>query len=303
LEIETFLALPNHQLAQKVRQSGEKVCVFPINGTRRWFLLEHAESTGDDPIAAYMDITGQRHLDLYRMFFDHGIDTLLTPVFGPDLMERGDIYIERVGADGLARLATHPEFLRFYEEYQVRVRFYGDYRKYLEQTPYADLCDKFDAITQHTADFQRHRLFYGVFAQDAAESIGQLAIQHFQNYGSAPEKHALIEMYYGESLAPVNFFIGFDRLSAFDMPLIANGNEDLYFTTAPSPYIRAEDLRRILYDHLYSRKCEDMDYSTMPVEDIQWMHQFYQTNRSQIMGIGIQKGGVWYPLPTVEWPL
>jgi adenosine tuberculosinyltransferase len=240
---------------------------------------------------------------LYRMFFDHGIDTLLTPVFGPDLMERGDIYIERVGADGLARLATHPDFIRFYEEYQVRVRFYGDYRKYLEQTPYADLCDKFDAITQHTADFQRHRLFYGVFAQDAAESIGQLAIQHFQKFGSAPEKHALIEMYYGESLAPVNFFIGFDRLSAFDMPLIANGNEDLYFTTAPSPYIRATDLRRILYDHLYSRKCEDIDYLTMPVEEIQWMNQFYQANRSHIMGIGIQKGGVWYPLPTVEWPL
>jgi adenosine tuberculosinyltransferase len=302
LNLTTFINFSNEQLAETVRHDGPIVCVFPINGTRRWFLLEHASETGDDPIAVYMDITGKRHLELYRMFFDHGIDTLLTPVFGPDLMDRGEVYLERVGVDGLGRLAEHPDFVRFYDEYQVRVRFYGDYHKILAETPYADLCDRFDAITRRTKNYQKHRLFFGVFANDAAESISNLAIQYFKEHGTAPDRKKLIELYYGEPVEPVNFFIGFDKLSAFDMPLVATGSEDLYFTTAPSPYLSNEQLRQILFDHLYNRKTEEPDYPSMAVEDVEWMRKFYQDNLNKTIGVGAVRGGIWFPLPAIGWP-
>jgi adenosine tuberculosinyltransferase len=302
LDQNLFHNLPDAQLAETVRHSGAKVCVFPINGTRRWFLLEHAAEMGDDPISTYMDITGKRHIELYRMFFDHGIDTLLTPVFGPDLLQRGDEYIERVGADGLARLAGHPDFIRFYDDYQVRVRFYGDYRKYLASTPYAGLCDQFDAITSRTADYQNHRLFFGVFAHDATESVAEMAVRHYVAHGSGADKHALVEMYYGEPVERVDFFIGFDKLSAFDMPLVATGSEDLYFTIAPSLYLSREQLRHILYDHIFARKIEEQNYAAMSQEDIQWMHTFYQANRNGTIGLGKVRGGIWYPLPSVGWP-
>ena len=115
--LEEFLNLPTEEVAKLVRASGSKVVVFPINGTRRWFMLEYGDQEFEDPIAAYMDIAMQRHIELYKLFFDHGVDTLLTPVIGPEILATRDGYMQKIGAEGLARLVTYPEFLSFYEEY------------------------------------------------------------------------------------------------------------------------------------------------------------------------------------------
>ncbi len=40
-------------------------------------------------------------------------------------------------------------------------------------------------------------------------------------------------LYYGEYVAPVDLFVGFDKFCTFDMPLIATGDEDLYFHGQP----------------------------------------------------------------------
>src|SRR6185436_5624594 len=111
-----------------MRQGGGKVCVFPINGTRRWYLLEgSAQANGS--AQDYFTVAGRRHIELYRLFFDHGIDTLLTPVFGSDLLKRGDEYNAAIVPGGLLWLVQNPEFLQFYDEYDVRVSVYGDVRR------------------------------------------------------------------------------------------------------------------------------------------------------------------------------
>jgi tuberculosinol/isotuberculosinol synthase len=296
MEFQTFLKLSNDEVSQIVRNTGPKVCVFPINGTRRWFLLEHGDETGDDPIAAYMDIASQNHIGLYKLFFDHGIDTLLTPVFGPDLLLRGDEYIQRIGAGGLARLASDPLFLDFYDAYQVRVRFYGAYRKSLRGTPLAFLSELFDQATEQTKIHQRFRLFFGVFAQDATNRIAELAVDYFKKHGRAPQKAALVEGYYGEAIPPVSLFIGFDRLSVFDYPLLNTGAEDLYFTVAPSPYLTAGQLRKILFDHLYTRRHPEPEYTEMSPEEIEALRDFYHLNQDVILGTGELKSGVWIPI-------
>lgn len=303
MDWETFKALPVAQVAWLVRQSGPKVCVFPINGTRRWFLLEYRPGPDEDPIEAYLDMAGRCHLKLYQILFDHGLDTLLTPVFGPDLVERGPDYMA-AAARGLAMLATDPRFLEFYTAYRVRVRFYGDYRRFFGSTPHAHLPDLFDQLTTATLTNDGHRLFFGVCAQDATETIAQLAVEYYRQTGQAPDKRALIERYYGEYVAPVDLFIGFDKFCAFDMPLVATGNEDLYFTVCPSLYLTEEQLRGILYDHLYSRGGGDPDYAAMGPEEWEQMRRFYRLNRGKTLGVGVKtgNGGVWYPLPQVEWP-
>ena len=59
MDIETFQSMPTTEVANLVREAGPKVCVFPINGTRRWFVLEHPEQAEGDP-HAYLRITWQR---------------------------------------------------------------------------------------------------------------------------------------------------------------------------------------------------------------------------------------------------
>jgi tuberculosinol/isotuberculosinol synthase len=301
MDADTFQNLPTTEVAKLVRAAGPKVCVFPINGTRRWFVLEHPPQPEQDAVLAYLDIAGKRHVELYKLLFDHGLDTLLTPVFGPDLLARGGMYVE-MAAVGMARLVTHPVFTSFYRAYGVRVRFYGDHRQFFAGTPYAFLSDLFDEATAQTMTHNRCRLFIGVCANNAAETIARLSVGYHAEHGHAPDRRTLVELYYGEYVPPVDLFVGFDKFSAYDMPLVATGSEDLYFTASPSPYLTAQGLRAILYDHLYLRWAEEPDYATMPVEDQSLMRDFYRANREKVLGVGTLRGGIWYPLPQVEFP-
>jgi len=299
----TFLSLPTEEIARLVRQAGPKVCVFPINGTRRWFMLEH-EPRGEEGLSEqYVEIVSKRHIELYQLFFDHGVDTLLTPVFGPDLLDRGEDYV-RMAVDGMAGLGTRADFLQFYDAYDVRVRFYGDFRRWLDTASSDHLSTIFDGVTGETLSHQQHRLFFGVFAHDATETIAKLSVAFYDRHGRVPDKRTLVELYYGEHVAPVDFFIGFDKFSAFDMPLVSTGAEDLYFTVAPSLYMSARQLRAILYDHIYLRPEEETAYSYLRPEGRSLMRDFYLGNLENTQGVGRrnESGDFWYPLPQVELP-
>lgn len=292
---EEFLRLSTEEVARLARAAGPQVCVFPINGTRRWFMLEYGDQDWDDPLAAYLDIASQNHIALYRLVFDHGLDTLLTPTLGPDILLRGEEYMQRIGAAGLERLARHPMFRAFYEEYDVRVRFYGDYRRRLAGTPYAYLADIFDEAAEQTKSHRRCRLFFGVFGNDPAEAVAELAVRHHQVHGQIPDRRTLVELYYGEYVPPATLFIGFDKFSAFDYPLLNLGEENLYFTVAPSPYLDETQLRLILHDHLFTRQASEPDYAEMPAPAREFMRQYYQAHRSRVAGVGSLHGGIWYP--------
>ena len=300
MDLETFLDLSTEEVACLVREAGPKVSVFPINGTRRWLILEHPEAVAENFVEAYLNIAGRRHVELYQLFFDHGVDTLLTPVFGPDILARGEGYSDLI-RDGLSWFARGPDFLDFYDAYDVRVRVYGDYRRYLEPTPYAEVIDDFEAVEQRTASHSRCRLFFGVCAHDATETIAEIGVRFHQVHIRLPTRREIVEAYYGEYVASVDFFIGFDKFAAFDMPLVATGNEDLYFTVAPSPYLHARQLRTILFDHIYARPKGENTYTEMT--EVGWaaMRDFYHANVGNTSGIGIRhKMGIWYPLPQVQ---
>ncbi len=64
ISFEKFLQLPTEEVAALVQAAGQKVCVFPVNGTRRWFMLEHADQIGADFFEAYMDISIKNHIEL-----------------------------------------------------------------------------------------------------------------------------------------------------------------------------------------------------------------------------------------------
>lgn len=289
MDRQTFINLPTEEAARLVQLAGTQTCVFPINGTRRWFMLEHMPETPEAFWPAYMKLAGQRHIELYRMMFDHGIRYLLSPILGPDILDRESSYMIEMALPGIERLVKHPDFLDFYDQYEVRVHFYGDYRKYFKP----ELADLLDSISKRTQHHHKHHLFYGTFANDATETIAELSINYHNQHGKAPSKQTLVELYYGEAVPPVNLFIGFGKFSAFDMPLVANGFEDLYFMTSPSPYLTEQGLRDILYDHIYSRQGEDEDYKALSQADRDEMRAFFQANKDTTLGIG-EKHSRWH---------
>lgn len=301
IDPQIFENLPAEEVARLVEGKGPLVGVFPINGTRRWYLLKVMNGDFDAQSDSYLHVMEQQHIAMYRLFFDHGVHTLLTPIFGADLLERGEDYIQ-MAVQGILRLTTEAHFLDFYDAYQVRVRFYGDYRRRLTNTPYAFLIEHFDQIAERTRSYERNRLFFGMFANDPTEQIADLSVRYYQEHQRMPDRRTLVSLYYGEFVDPVSFFIGFDRLSAFDMPLLATGNEDLYFTVSPSLDLTARQLRQILYDHLFTRKMPEPDYETLSPDDLAWMQRFYAANHERTLGLGDLIGDIWYPIPAEAWP-
>jgi hypothetical protein len=295
ISLEQFLQLPVEEVAERVRAAGQKVCVFPVNGTRRWFLLEHAEEIQGDFFEAYMESSIRNHVELCTMLFEHGIEILLAPVFGRELMRRGDEYTRRVGIDGLVRTATDPSYRQFFAQYGVRVRFYGDYRDVLTGTPYEYALQSMYEVTEATRQNQRFQLFLGVFADDATESIARLSVEHYLAEGFVPDKQALVRKYYGEDVPPVSLFIGFDKFSVFDMPLLGTGEEDLYFSLSPSPYMTQHQLRAILYDHLYVRPAPEPDYGKLDSTELDWLREYYRKNKDHAFGVGKLKFNLWIP--------
>jgi len=283
-----------------VREAGPQVCVFPINGTRRWFMLEYGDKHWADPLQAFLDISAASMISLMKLIFDHGIDTLLIPTIGPDILLRKGEYMASIGKEGLLRLAQGVDFMTFYEEYNVRVHFYGNYKKKLASTPYAGLSTYFDQAAGLTKSHTRCRLFYGVFGNDATEAVAEYAVNYYLANGCLPHREAIVSMYYGETIEPATFFIGFDKLSAFDFPLLNLGEEDLYFTVSPSAYLTQEDLRLILHDHLFTRKLAELDYNKIGSKTRTKMRSFYHANRHTIIGAGAIKNGIWCPIPADE---
>lgn len=295
IPFERFLQLPTEEVSKLVQAAGHKVCVFPVNGTRRWFMLEHGEKIGNDFFGAYMDESIKNHVDLCAMLFDHGVQTILAPVFGRELMHRGDEYTKRVGMDGLVRTATDKCYRDFFEKYNVRVRFYGDYRDVLTGTPYEYALKSMYELTEATKHNKTVNLYFGVFADEVTETIARLSVEHYLAQGSIPDKETLVRKYYGEDLPPVSLFIGFDKFSVFDMPLLSTGAEDLYFAVSPSPYMTEHQLRAILYDHMYVRPMPEPDYTKLSNEELDWLREYYRRNKDYVFGVGKLKFNLWFP--------
>ena len=293
-------------IARLMTRDRKRVCAFPINGTRRWYLIEQLQrgtlpATEADYLRDYITRSAENHRHLYRLLFEHGIHTILTSLFGLSLLERGHFYAQVGLNQGLAQLAT-PEFRAFYRELGIRVRFYGDYRRVLPQIGYGHLTDLLEGVMADTAHHDQRVLFYGVCADDPVDTVAQLAVQHYQEHGVVPTRAQLIELYYGEPVAPLDLFIGFDEPHVFDVPLLATGNEDIYFTVNPSPYLDETELRLILYDHLYARPVPETDYTDLTPEAWRALQAFYEANRHTVLGVGRKHvlSGVWYPTTQIK---
>lgn len=356
-DLETFLTLPTSQIAEIVSQSKRlrlgaptseveeierrQVCVFPIDGTRRWHLLEHTPADTAalrDPAAQvrylldYLDRAAESQLRLLRLFFEHGIHTLLTSFYRTSLLpERLPIYLSLVIKLGLAKLAQ-PPFLQLYEELGIRVRFYGDYAlfdelerlrllepeaaeqdkalaAYLERrgdTAWLSrkLTDILAEIVARTAGNKRHLFLGGLFADAPLKAIIQLVDRFKAQHGRLPDRRELVAAYYGEYVGPVDLYIGFDKPHVFDVPLLDLGEADLYFTVAPSPYLTAAQLRRILFDHLFSRQTRADDYTRLSPDAMEQLRAFYTLNRESVLGLGCRHATseTWYPTPQVQLP-
>ncbi|MBN1584527.1 MAG: hypothetical protein JXA89_27725 [Anaerolineae bacterium] len=301
-----FQSLTVPQVARVVREHGLKTVVFAAGGTKRWFILNHLDRWPTDRSywEEYLKYGGQRFLEITKLFFEHGVSTLLTHAVIPSQLDgQGNRYLPLALTSGMERIAASPEFLAFYDEYGVRVRFFGNYRRVLQELGYKDALELFDRVEEQTKENDQHVLFWGFNSeQDQMTPIFEQVVRYYQEHGVVPNKDQVVELYYGEPVSPVDIYITFNRLRTWVFPPLLDGHADLYFTVGLSFDFSSKQLKSILYDHLFARAGTHRDYSALSPDAFSEVQMFYRLNRDGVIGIGrcYEPGAFWHPVPQVH---
>jgi len=309
-DLAWFQNLSTPEVVTIVHERGLRTVVFAAGGTTRWYILNYLDDWPKD--WSYwrecLNQGGNQFLRITQMFFDHGIRTLFTHALTPGQFDiaKGEEYLPLALTAGMDKIAGSIEFLHFYDEYGVRVRFFGNYQQVLEGSKYKSTLALFDEVEEQTKNNNRYRLYWGFNSEpDQITPVLELVVQYYQNHGRAPNLKEAIELYYGEPVEPVDVFISFNRTKTADlMPPLIEGQADLYFTVGLSFDFAQPQLRSILYDHLYARRGRHRDYEELPSSAFSEMQTFYRLNQAAVIGVGKRyaRGAVWHPLPQVHLP-
>ncbi len=259
--LQEWLKLDDQHLAELVAPKVSTVVVY-LNGTRRWFLSQNHDWTN------YVHATSLAHRKLSQLLFDHGIHTIIQPLMGYDLLDRGYGYLKMAVEQGLAEL-VRPEYLDWYDQSGIRVTLYGNWSATLSELGFGEVIDLLKLIA-HTSHYTQRSLLMGAFADEGLDRIISMAKE--VNRGEE-----LLAHYYGQPVGPVDLIIGSGQPIIWDIPLLDINKASLYFMQAPTFCLDKATLRSILYDHLYHRINDDDLYDNLEIQE--W-------SRLEVLGLG-----------------
>jgi hypothetical protein len=266
---QEWLHLDTPTLAQEVSRRISTAVVY-FNGTRRWFLSQHQDWAD---YAAVMRVAQQ---SFSQLFYDHGLQTLIQPVFGYDLLSRGEDYFRLAVQMSLVEMTT-PAYRAWYHQNQVRITIYGNWVEVLTEHGQADLVETLQTLTTETMRYTARKLLLGIFADRYLDKIASLARQ-------VDKGEALLAAYYGQPVPPVDIIVGSGQPAIWDLPLLDINKASLYFLQAPTFCLDQAALRQILYDHLYQRVNDDELYANLAPDTWQVL---------TVLGVGQQTSQGW----------
>jgi hypothetical protein len=204
-------------------------------------------------------MTGAAQRQLSELFYAHGIQTLIQPLMGYDLLSRGQDYLHMAVAQGLAELATQ-EYQDWFRQEEIRLTLYGNWSKVLSEMGFTQVTGLLKQIEKSTQHYTKHKLLFGVFADEGLDHIVAMARE-------ARGGEDLLQRYYGQPIGPVDLIVGSGQPAIWDLPLLDINKANLYFLQAPTFCLDKATLRRILYDHLYQRINDDASYHKLKMQE------------------------------------
>lgn len=269
VDLPTWLNLDNEEIARIVAQQATTAVIY-LNGTRRWFLSQNKGW------AEYGKVTGVAHQQLCQMMYDHGLQTLIQPLMGYDLLERGPQYIQ-MAVQSLLEL-TSKAYRSWYRQAEVRVTLYGNWSDALTHLGFEEAVDLLHTMTE-TSYYTKHKLLLGVFADEGLDNIIRMA-------KAVGQGDALLQRYYGQPVGPVDLIIGSGQPAIWDLPLLDINKASLYFMQAPTFCLDQDALRQILHDLIFQRMNDDQLYDNLALQDWEGF---------EILGLGNRSRKGWTP--------
>ncbi len=302
---DDFLKSSPNKIAEFVKSEGRpKVGVFVPDGCRRLVLaFTEAEPGTEEFYHLSASLPARNLLKNLKMFFKHGLPTLIIPTFSQSVLNRGKRYRQFTALEALRIIFTSQEWRDFYKDYKVRVRVYGR-PQCLEGTECAEALAWIDKIETDTAQNRAYTLFYGI---GGSPRIGldavRAGIEFYRTHHREPEYKEMIELYYGEYVEPADFFIMSSKMSGLGaLPcFITNSDTEVYFLPVPGVLaLQPETFRQILYDLLYVRRGECKDRDKMTSEERAMWRENYTRYERAVIGLGRRESGMWLPQVRLE---
>jgi hypothetical protein len=301
---EDFFKADASEIADYVVKIGRpKVGVFVPDGNRR-LILAYTDLPPDSE-AFYTKLAEDPASSLLSnlyVFFDHGLSTLMVPLFSCSVLKRGSAYRRLTALEAMRLLFTAEDgsgWPRFYKEYGVRVRVYGD-RNRLAGTECAPALEWITRVEAATQEHQAHHLFFGIGGEPLVGlGAARASIRFCREYEREPTKDELVSFYYGEKIETADFFIMSSKLSGLGaLPeLICGSDTQVYFLSGPGvSSLTVQTYRAILYDLLFMRseQAEDRGY-LLSAQQRTELKIWYQEHGEEVIGLGRRIGNVWLP--------
>ncbi|MFC2146643.1 hypothetical protein ACFLRT_04700 [Acidobacteriota bacterium] len=298
---EEFVALPAEEIARIVKQKGKpKLGIFVPDGNRRMTMaLTGLSEDSEDFYSEYVRLFTGKFMENLKVFFPHGLETLIVPLISPTILNRNQKYINLAINGLLQALVKSDKWLNFYKKNDIRVRTYGN-PEHLKGTECQKGIQWIEEIKTQTSHHKTHTLFYGFLSNNTGgmESIN-LAVEFYQLHRRKPTYPEMKEMYYGENLPGADFFIMSTKIAGAGAlpPFISTKKTEMYFLQAPGVIgLTRQAYRDILYDLLYCRPDGTIKkYSVHDLKDIEVLKKYYFSDESIVLGPGKRVGKFWVP--------
>jgi hypothetical protein len=296
--LEWFLKLPQNEICEILRNAGRpNLGIFVPDGSRRLTLAyTKFEPDTSDFLTAVARLPAKFLFQTIHTFFEYGLPILFIPILGRSLFNRGAKYQQFALLEGLRIIFGTREWKNFYEEYDIRVRVYGD-PLCLKGTPCELALEWIERICQSTKNHQSFSLYYAIGESSiVGEKSAINALRFFQQNHRIPTLQEQIEFYYGELLPSADFFMMTSKMSGMGaMPdLLVNGDTEIYYLPTAMG-LTDRSYRLILYDLLYSRSplragLEKFDIST---KNRKILRSAYESSANSVVGLGFSIGKIW----------
>lgn len=287
-----FLSMSSAEISRFVRiENDDLTGIFLADGNRRLVMTLTGMTPGSQGFyEAYSEIAVSRFMQNLEIFFTHGIRRLFFPIFGNSVLERDKDFLQSVIPTLINSLFNDSTWLRFYNEHNIRVEFYGSPGKLDDVFPHLNLSGKIGEMKKLTSENTEHILYYGFFSDSYLDQVfSRNILQFIAENGKEPGRDELTRIYYGEYVPQADFFINSTRAAGLGaLPPLAYGKNTRIYTTA-APGIFAVDsslIREILYDLLIesSLLSNSSEADSLAQQDLDTLKDFYFSNRHVFTG-------------------
>ncbi|MFI9825766.1 hypothetical protein ACIHFC_35970 [Streptomyces sp. NPDC052013] len=290
-DLNTFLDLDDQAVAHHVSAHSTACWAVAVGGTRRAYLANGGQLNSPAEYPRYMDWVNHQDITLLDHIFRLGARTVIRVMRFP--RDRGGTYTS-VAAEALTRLISSPSRRELHARYNMSVSVVAHTAPGECRVPPLVIDHNARSAPPSAAPRRLIYLLRGDWV-DAGVEEARMGFSLGKTLGREPTKRELITGYYGLDIPPLAVYIGSGRPRTGNLlPPFIRGNEDLYWSQTPLLMLNGQDWRRIIFDHLWSRRTQGARGYNLPEGDRRHLVNSVLAERGHILGIGRRhKHGFW----------